>query len=233
MFGAIYFLPVYVQGVIGDSATNSGTILIPMLLAMVVTSILSGQVISRTGHYKVQTLLGVACMALGFFLLTLMDVHTDNYTVVRNMILIGLGLGASMQVYTLIVQNSVGRADMGVATSSTQLFRSIGASIGIAVMGSVLTQSLSTAIPRHLPPGAASGFNLSGGAGVGAVLDPAAFAHLSPVLAAGIRAGLADALHDVFLLGVPAMAIAFVATLLIREIPLRREAHVGGAGTSG
>jgi len=233
MFGVIYFLPVFVQGVTGDTATSSGAILVLMLLAMVVTSILSGMLISRTGRYKLQTLAGLAIMAVGYFFLTQMDVHTDNRTVIRNMILIGLGLGSAMQTFTLIVQNSVGRAEMGVATSATQLFRSVGAAIGVAVMGTVLTQSLNDAIPRHLPPGAVKAFRSGAGGGAGSVLDPSLLSHLPPLIAAGIRAGLSDALHNVFVVGLPFIAIALLATFLVREIPLRRTAHVEAPAGAG
>jgi len=232
MFGVIYFLPVFVQGVTGNSATNSGTILVPMLLAMVVTSILGGMLISRTGRYKLLVIAGLVVMGMGYFLLTRMDVHTDNGTVVRNMVLIGLGLGTSMQTYTLIVQNSVSRSEMGVATSATQLFRSVGAAIGVAVMGTVLTQSLNDAIPRHLPPAAVKSFRSSAGS-AGSVLDPSLLSHLPPLVAAGIRAGLSDALHNVFVVGLPFIAIALVASFLIREIPLRRTAHVEEAVEAG
>src|SRR6266581_3252550 len=97
MFGAIFFLPVFVQGVIGNSVTNSGAILVPMLVAMVVTSIGSGQLISRTGHYKIPLLVGLVVMGAGFYLLSTFDVNTTNQTAIEAMILIGLGLGVSMQ----------------------------------------------------------------------------------------------------------------------------------------
>src|SRR5438477_3927352 len=127
MFGAIFFLPVFVQGVIGNSVTNSGAILVPMLVAMIVTSVAGGQFISRTGRYKVPLLVGLALMGAGFYLITTFDVHTTNQQTIEAMVIIGLGLGLTMQTYTLVVQNSVDRADMAVATSATQLSRSMGA----------------------------------------------------------------------------------------------------------
>lgn len=227
MFGAIYFIPVFVQGVLGDNASNSGSILVPMLLAMVVASIGNGFLISRTGRYKVATLSGLALMAVGFWLLTFLDITSTNAEVIRDMILIGVGLGVAMQTFTLIVQNSVARADMGVATSATQLFRSLGGAIGIAVMGSILSQSLPTDIARHLPPALAARFRAGGQhANAGAVLDPAQLSNLPPVVVTAVRAGIADALHTVFVAGVPFVLLAFLAALFIREIPLRRTAHV-------
>src|SRR5438876_1284508 len=144
MFGAIFFLPVFVQGVVGNSVTNSGAILVPMLVAMIVTSVVGGQLISRTGRYKGQLLLGLAMMGVGYYLLSTFNVNTSNQQVIVAMILLGLGLGACMQTYVLVVQNSVSRQDMAVATSATQLSRSIGAAIGLAILGTLLTQGMAS-----------------------------------------------------------------------------------------
>jgi EmrB/QacA subfamily drug resistance transporter len=226
MFGAIFFLPVFVQGVIGNSVTNSGAILVPMLVAMVVTSIGSGQLISRTGRYKIPLLAGLVFMGAGFYMLSMFDVTTTNQTAIEAMILIGLGLGVTMQTYTLIVQNSVSQRDMAVATSATQLSRSIGAAVGIAVLGTILSSGLASSMAKYLPAAALQKFQAAGGSTAGAVFDPAQLAHLPAVIAAGIRHGLADALHPVFMAGLPIIAIAFIATLFIKEVPLRQTAHV-------
>lgn len=227
MFGAIYFLPVFVQGVIGNSVTNSGAILVPMLVAMIVTSVGSGQLISHTGRYKVLVLGGLAVMGAGFYMLTTFDINTTNQTAIEAMILIGLGLGVTMQTYTLVVQNSVSRTDMAVATSATQLSRSIGAAVGLAILGTILTSGMASSLARYLPASALEKLQSSGASsGAGALFDPAQLAHLPPVIAAGIRHGLADALHPVFAAGLPIIAAAFVATLFIRELPLRQTAHV-------
>jgi EmrB/QacA subfamily drug resistance transporter len=230
MFGAIFFLPVFVQGVIGNSVTNSGAILVPMLVAMVVTSVGSGQVISRTGRYKVILLAGIAFMGAGFALLTTFDINTTNQTVIEAMILIGLGLGVTMQTYTLVVQNSVSRTDMAVATSATQLSRSMGSAIGLAVLGTILAQGMTTSLARYLPPAALKNFQ-SSAAGAGAVFDPSQLANLPPAVAAAIRHGLSDALHPVWVAGLIVLVLAFVATLFIDEMPLRQTAHVA-AGRS-
>ena len=234
MFGAIFFLPVFVQGVIGNSVTNSGAILVPMLVAMIISSVASGQLISHTGRYKALLLGGLAVMGAGFYILSSFDVHTTNQTAIEAMILIGLGLGVTMQTYTLIVQNSVSRQDMAVATSATQLSRSLGAAIGLAVMGTILTQGMSSALPKYLPPAAMRRFQASGGAGsAGAVFDPTQLAHLPPAVAAGIRHGLADALHPVFMACLPMIAVAFIATLFIKELPLRQTVHVPAGRPQG
>ena len=226
MFGTIYFLPVFVQGVIGNSVTNSGAILVPMLVAMIVTSIASGQLISRTGRYKAPLIAGMLLMLAGYVLLSGLDVNSTNGQVVIAMIVIGLGLGTSMQTYTLVVQNSVSRRDMAVATSATQLSRSIGAAIGLAVLGTILTQSIAAALPKYLPSGAGAKISLSGTASAGAIFDPSQLAHLPPLVAGAIRHALADGLHPVFVAGIPILVVALIATFLIRELPLRRTAHV-------
>jgi EmrB/QacA subfamily drug resistance transporter len=225
MLGSIYFIPIFVQGVIGQTAGNSGTILLPMLLTMITTSILNGLLMSRTGRYKLPLVLGVAAMGFGYFLLTLMDTRTDGLTVMRNMVVIGFGLGIAMQTFTVIVQNAVPRADLGVATSATQMFRSIGSAIGVAVMGSLLTSGMASSIPRHLPASALRALQASGGTAAltsGSALDPARLALLPPAVQEGVRAAMADALHSVYVAGLPFLAMALVATLLVREIPLRR-----------
>jgi len=152
-------------------------------------------------------------------------VHATNQQVVVAMILIGLGLGVSMQTYTLVVQNSVSRQDMAVATSTTQLSRSIGAAVGLAILGTILSQGLASAFPKYLPAAAIRKFQASGST-AGAVFDPTVLANLPPAIAAGIRHGLADAMHPVFLVGLPIIIVALVATLFIREVPLRQTAHV-------
>ncbi|TMD97378.1 MAG: MFS transporter [Chloroflexi bacterium] len=227
MFGAIFFLPVFVQGVVGNSVTNSGAILVPMLVAMIVTSVLGGQLISRTGRYKVLLLVGLASMGVGYYMLSTFSVSTTNQQVIVAMVLLGLGLGACMQTYVLVVQNSVSRQDMAVATSATQLSRSIGAAVGLAVLGTILSQGMASSMARYLPASALAKLQASGGGATAtAVFDPSQLARLPPAIELGIRHGLADALHPVFLVGVPIIAIAFVATALIKELPLRQTAHV-------
>jgi EmrB/QacA subfamily drug resistance transporter len=227
MFGAIYFLPIFVQGVIGNSVTNSGAILVPMLVAMIITGILGGQLISRTGRYKLLLLSGLAVMGAGFWMLSSFDASTTNNTAIEAMILIGLGLGLTMQTYVLIVQNSISGRDMAVATSATQLSRSIGAAIGLAILGTILSQGMVTAMAKYLPPAAVARLEASGGGATAtAIFDPAQLANLPPAIAIGIRHGLADALHPVFMAGLPIIAVSFLVTLFIRELPLRQTAHV-------
>ncbi|MCA9846386.1 MAG: MFS transporter [Dehalococcoidia bacterium] len=231
MFGATYFIPVFVQGVQGSNATNSGGILIPMSLSMIVMSILMGLFVSRTGTYKRAVLAGLAVMIFGFYLLTRMDQQTSSLTVVRNMVIIGFGLGTALQTFTLIVQNAVDRAQLGVATATTQLSRSVGSALGVAILGTVLSSRLAVELPRHLP---SSGGGQQPAVSAGSVLDPTAMASLpAPVLEA-IRSALSSSLHTVFLTALPFAILAFLATLFIRELPLRTTVHaptpVGGGG---
>jgi hypothetical protein len=141
-----------------------------------------------------------------------------------DMVVVGLGLGAVLQTYTLVVQNATSREDLGVATSTTQLSRSLGATLGTAIFGTIMTNGIKTQIPKHLPPQALEGpqaAKLSEGGGVGTVLDPNTLGQLPEAVATGIREGLAAAMHPVFVAGLPILAIAFVATIFIKELPLR------------
>jgi EmrB/QacA subfamily drug resistance transporter len=196
MFGAIIFVPLFVQGVLGESATNAGLVLTPLMLALVVASVGSGQVIARTGRYRWAIVSGPVVMAGGFAVLSSLDTGSSRGTATLAMILLGFGLGLVMQNLLLVVQNAVPSRELGIATSGIQFFRTTGGTIGVSVMGALVTAGL--------PAGAAAGA-LAGGAGVSAA-----------------RTDLADALHPVFVLGLPVMAVALVLVLLIPENPLRR-----------
>src|SRR4029077_10698189 len=134
---------------------------------------------------------GLAVMAVGYYMITNFDIYTTNQTLVEAMVLIGLGLGVTMQTYTLVVQNSVSRADMAVATSATQLSRSMGSALGLAIMGSILSQGMTSALPRYLPADVVAKFQSQGlSASAGQVFDPSLLTKLPPAIAAGIRHGL-------------------------------------------
>jgi EmrB/QacA subfamily drug resistance transporter len=198
MFGTISFVPLFVQGVIGTSATSSGIVLTPLMLGAVTTSFLSGQIVSRTGRYRPNTLVGPVVLGIGELLLWRMTVNTTNAEAARNMVIAGVGLGMMMQIFVLSVQNSVPRAQMGSATALTQFSRSIGATLGVTLMGVIVNQ--------HLPP---------------AVSTQGAVIHRLP--AAG-RLALADALRPAFLLAALLCVAVFVVSLLwVREVPLRHE----------
>jgi EmrB/QacA subfamily drug resistance transporter len=151
MFGAIMFMPLYVQGVQGQSAAASGAALTPMMLGMVVASTASGQIVSRTGRYKWSPIIGLSLLSIGMFLLTRMDQHTTNTVLVRNMIICGVGMGMTMPIFTLAVQNSFPREVVGTVTAGVQFFRSIGSTIGVAVMGSLLTLQVQNQLRTEVP----------------------------------------------------------------------------------
>jgi EmrB/QacA subfamily drug resistance transporter len=196
MFGTISFVPLFVQGVIGTSATSSGVVLTPLIVGAVTTSFISGQIVSRTGRYRPNTLIGPVVLGLGMVLLWQMDVHTTNGEAARNMAIAGIGLGMMMQIFVLSVQNSVPRRAMGSATALTQFSRSIGATLGVTLMGVIVNQ--------HLPPGVR---------GDGAVI------HRLPL--AG-RIALAGALKPAFASAAILCVLVFLISLFwVREVPLR------------
>ncbi|MFD4006221.1 MDR family MFS transporter [Brachybacterium paraconglomeratum] len=229
MFGAIIYIPVYAQGVMGVSATNSGMILVPQSLAMILTSILVGLLISRTGRYRPFLILGGVVMVAGYLLLANLSYGDTQWHLTLAMIVIGLGLGLSMQVYTLVVQNAVSRRELGTATAAIQFFRNIGSTVGTAVLGTVMTASMSTAIPEKiaaLPPEQLAALQSTGGAVdtstlENAVLDPAALEQLPAFLVDPIRMGMGEAMHIVFLTAVPFVVLAFVLSLFVKQVPLR------------
>jgi EmrB/QacA subfamily drug resistance transporter len=199
MFGTIMFVPLFVQGVLGGSATSSGLVLTPLMLSMMVASVGSGQIITRTGRYRWALLLGPVVMGAGFAVLSTLDAGSSRGITTIAMVIAGLGLGLLIQNLALVVQNAVPSRHMGAATSAAQFSRSIGGTVGVSVMGAILSAGL--------PAGAALASALGGGASAG---DAAA------------REALAAAIHPVFLIGVPMMAVTLVLVLLIPELPLRR-----------
>ena len=221
MFGVIVYIPVFVQAVIGASATNSGITLIPLMLAIVVGVVASGQIITRTGRYKVFPVAGSAIGLVGFLLLTRMDVNTSMLQATLIMVVIGLGLGQIIQTYTLAVQNGVDRSQLGIATAATQFFRSIGGTFGVAAMGALLTTRLTHELGARLGDAAAR-IDPQG------LLEPGGGVGVPPELLGGVREALAASLHTVFVAGVPIMALALLCSILLKEIPLRTVAHVQG-----
>jgi EmrB/QacA subfamily drug resistance transporter len=239
MFGTILFIPLYIQGVIGTSATQSGTVLMPMMITMIGSSIISGQIIGRTGRYKLPGLFGMVVMAFGLYQLSQMGADADYLTVVRNMIIVGLGMGPTMPVFTLAAQNAVKVNQLGVVTSLTQFARSMGSTIGVALFGSILTNqftpafhaALSAEIVSAIPQQILAAFD-----NPQVLLSPeVADALRQQVLALGpqggplfdalysaIRVGLVAALHDVFLLGALLGVLGVITVLFLKEIPLRR-----------
>ena len=149
--GALRFLPLFMQQVLGISATNSGTTMLPLMFGMIFSSIVSGTIIARIKKYKPVLIVGNLILVLGLFLLTTVSVNSTQWDMVWRMIILGLGLGPAQSVFTLAVQNAVQPTEIGVATSASQFFRQIGGTIGVAIFGTVLTNTLTTEVPKHMP----------------------------------------------------------------------------------
>ncbi|MFH1651837.1 MAG: MDR family MFS transporter [Chloroflexota bacterium] len=242
MFGGIIFIPLFFQGVLGVSATTSGNYLTPMMLGMVAGSFISGQLLSRAGgHYRRQGIAGIAIMALGMMLLSRMTVDTSSAVAIMNITATGFGLGMTMPLYTIAVQNAVPYRLMGVATASTAFFRSLGGSIGLAVMGSVMNNRFASGLESGLPPALKAVLppeRLSALAtNPQALVSPEAQTQLRalleqlgtpamalyPQLLQVLRQSLDSALSQVFLVGFVALVVAFIVNLFIREVPLRKQ----------
>jgi EmrB/QacA subfamily drug resistance transporter len=197
LFGITIYVPVYMQGVLGASATSSGVVLIPLTLGWVAASFTSGQLISRTGRYRIYPLLGSACVLVGCVLLTLLDVDTSRAVASAYLVVIGVGMGLMFQTFVIATQNRVDASDLGVATAAIQFFRSMGGSISVAVLGALLIARLPAGVdPNRLTAGGAD------------VPDAA-------------REALNHATHSVFLAIVPLAVVIVVFAFLLPEHELR------------
>ena len=221
MLGAITFLPTYLQYVKGVSATTSGVQTLPLVAGLLVTSVISGSIVGRTGRYKVFPIVGSAVMALGLFLLSRLDAHTPFWSMALGMIVLGIGIGLCMQVLTIIVQSTVDYRDLGVATSGVTFFRTLGSSFGAAVFGAVYTNVLHDRLPAAIAA--------SPGVDPRVVSTPSALHALPSSQIAPIVNAYAHAIHVVFLAAVPVACVAFVLALFLKEVPLRETARAGAA----
>ncbi len=228
MFGAIYFVPMFAQGVMGLGVASSGFVLIPLDIGIILVSAANGFLIAKTGYYKPQMLLGLPLVALGYMALSRLGPGDTLAALLLRMVMIGAGIGSTMQTYTLAVQNSVPYRDMGVATGAVQFARNVGSTVGVALMGTILAASLRTELPRFLPPGVDAELVLpAGGQGAGdvaALFDPALLAALPLEAVDGIRAGLSVAYKPLFLAGLAFAALSLVATLFLKPVPLQTKA---------
>ncbi|MFB7617609.1 MFS transporter [Kitasatospora sp. NPDC056181] len=217
MFGALTYLPTFLQVVMQVSPTMSGIHMLPMVLGMLVTSIGSGQIVARTGHYRIFPIAGTAVTTVGLLLLSRLDEHSSTFEMSCYFLVFGLGLGLVMQVLVLIVQNSVGYQDLGVATAGATFFRSIGASFGVSVFGTVFASGLNDRLQDAL-----AGVPLPPGFSPGAVTsDPRVIAGLPTDVQDAIYHAYAESITRVFLYAVPVAVVAFVLSLFLREQKLR------------
>ena len=251
LFGSIFFIPLFVQGVVGTSVTDSGLVLTPLMVTSMVASVVSGQLVSRLGKYKWLAIVGMVISVAGTLLLARLDANSTNSDVLIAMLVLGLGMGFGMALYNLIVQNALPRK-IGQATSALVFFRSIGGTIALAAMGSIMTaaylpafhSALPSTVKQALPASTLSQFD-----NPQVLLDPNAQAQMQAGLGAhnaqlyhglitAIKVGLAQGVHNVFLLSLGIMLIGLVVVFFLKEIPLRggnvdkKEASKAEAGAS-
>ena len=224
MFGALSYLPLFLQVVHGVSPTISGVYLLPMVLGLLITSIGSGQIIARTGRYKIFPIIGTAVMAVALYLLSTLDETTPTLVMNLYFFLLGFSLGLVIQVLVIAVQNTVSYADLGAATSGATFFRTIGGSFGVSVFGAIFANQLAAQLrgvfadPKFagkIPPG----FSPAAVQGKSSVLKA-----LPADLRQAILHAYSLALHPVFLTAVPIAVVAFILAWFLREVPLRTAA---------
>jgi len=213
LFGSVTYLPLFLQIVKGDSPTESGLRMLPMMGGMLVSSIISGQVISRRGKYKIFPIIGTAVMTLGLYLLSRMTTETSLGMAAFLMLLLGLGLGMVMQVLVIAAQNAVDYADLGVATSGATLFRLIGGSVGTAVLGAIFSSKLAQNLARVFPAGAP-------GAGTHGI-NPRVLLSLPPATRQLYSAAFTQSLSTVFLVATAIAVVGFLLALALPDRPLR------------
>lgn len=212
MFGAVLFLPLFQQSVQGASATNSGLLLLPMLMSMLVVSMVVGRITTNTGKYRLFPVIGGGLMATGLFLLAQMDTETSRLTSGIYMAVLGAGMGFLMQITMLVAQNSVEQKDMGVASSAATLFRTLGASFGVAIMGALFTGRVQDEMAAR---GGSTATQQS------AQLDAASLAKLPDPVRQAYEFAVASGTHVAFLVGAAVAVIGFVAAFFVKEVPLR------------
>lgn len=239
LFGMFVYLPLYLQGVLGMSAAGSGTLFVPMIFAMITASVLTGQIVSRTGRYKVLAVAGAICATTGMALLARLGPTGSATTILWCLVVCGLGFGAAQPVYALAVQNAAPRAQLGAATATTQFFRSIGSTIGVAVFGTLLLsvyhQRLASALPADTPESVRhvvdNPLQMNGEHGaVARQLGAAPAVPVDPAVASGVRVSLAAGMQRIFDMAAVVMAISVVLNALLPELPLRTRAeHIAQA----
>jgi MFS family permease len=213
MLGALTFLPLYQQTVQHASPTTSGLMLIPLMLGSTVTTLIAGQITTRTGRYKILPVIGGVIMTIAIYLLTHLGPHTTRLNSALYFVVLGVGMGFLMQITSLIVQNSVEQKDMGVASSSRAFFQQIGGSMGVSLFGVIFVHRLTAAMASKVP-----GVHLQSGAGS---LNPATINSLPPIIRQAAFFAISRGLDWVFWWTIPASALVFLLALWVKEIPLR------------
>jgi EmrB/QacA subfamily drug resistance transporter len=240
MFGAIIYIPLFLQAVVGVKATNSGLLLLPLMAGMVTGSIGGGYLLSRTGRYKMQAIVGMVLMTAGMFLLTTLTVNSTQFEVARDVVAFGLGLGMSFAVFNVVAQNAVKAQYISSSTSALQFIRQIGGTLGLAVLGSIVNQQLKERTATDVPASALARipsqfrsqitnpqalFSDAIDKAFRSIPNPAARDSLLQALGVirhGVRLALADSIHTAFVVGLAALMVALFLTFFIKEIPLRK-----------
>lgn len=225
MFGGIIFIPIYFQGVMGFSATRSGFAMIPMVVGILSMSILSGQLITRYGKYKIYPVVGSIVIAVALFLLSTLEVDTPYWHIAIFVWIFGMGLGFTMQTIMVAVQNAVPMRELGVATSAVTFTRSLGGAVGTALFGAILNTRLETHLQEamqgvQLPVGS-SNPELAGN-------NIQAMQALEEPMRSIVLGSYTAALTDLFLVAIPFVLVAFVVSLFLKEIPLKSAADHAG-----
>jgi EmrB/QacA subfamily drug resistance transporter len=242
MFSAIVFVPLYFQGVLGTTATASGTFLTPMMLGVVFGAIISGQLLSRAGgRYRLQGAIGIAIMLTGMFLLSQMTAETSNATAIRNIVITGLGLGTTLPLFLIAVQNAVPHSVIGIATSTNTFFRTIGGALGLAIVGSIMNNTFLTSVNENLSPQVAAVIPKEELAALTdnpqALVNPDALVQLQAFfqgkgdqgevlftsLLTTLREALSSAIGQVFIVSFFIVLGALVLVVFIRQIPLHKD----------
>jgi EmrB/QacA subfamily drug resistance transporter len=241
MFGAIIYLPLFVQAVTGNTATNSGIVLTPMMLGFMFSSIVGGQILSRTGRYKILAIFGFVAASVGMFLLSRMNATIPEGLISLNMIVTGLGIGVMMSLFTIVVQNAFPFRLLGEVTAGLTFFRSIGSTIGVAVMGTIMTNGFQNSLQSNLPK-TITRFIPPSLQNPQVLLDPGTLSAIQHKFASSgaqglalfhqffeaVKVSLASGIDNVFFLGFIIMLLGLFSVLFLREIPLRRS-HTGQA----
>jgi EmrB/QacA subfamily drug resistance transporter len=222
MFGAIIFLPQYLQIVKGESPTASGLLTLPLMVGLLGTSIGSGRAITSTGRYKIFPVIGLLVAAGGLGLMSLLSVHTSLVLAGVYMFITGAGIGMVMQILVLATQNAVGQKDLGVATSGATFFRSLGGAMGVAAFGALLSHRLRDTIPARL---AEAGVQANPTGGAPRLGSPEQINALPEPIHTAVITGFADALQTTFLAAAPFALVGFVVILFLKEHPLRTDRH--------
>ncbi len=243
MMGSLFYIPLFVQGVLGASATNSGLVTMPMMIAMAIAAAIAGQVMSRSGKYRVLGVVGLIVMVVGMAFLSTMDAASTRRELTYAMIVFGVGLGTSIPLFTLAVQNSVPYSVMGVSTSAMQFMRSVGGTMGVAIMFSVIQGQYADGVRENVPAVVLEQEQLSK-----ALDDPqfllndraleqvqGAFAgfgeageSLFEATITGVRVSLADGISESFFIAIWVLCLAVVASVFLKEEPLRKTHLVEG-----